>query len=458
VAKELGYVYVDTGAMYRTLAWYCLKNQIDTRDNKAVAAACNAWKHTLRCVDNEVRLLVDGYVPLKEIRTAAIGAVSSYIATIPAVREWMKRTQRQCIQFGNLVMEGRDIGTNVFPETDFKFYLDAPLEERKRRRASDGIQENLVTRDQRDRQRAIAPLMIPLGARVINNSHMTVEETSRLIITDIQQKLSIMTAGIPSAPTRTHSPKGKTKKSMNPPTIKTRRSLDFQSPELFGTPSEVVIEPVHKAIGYFDHEKQVIQHPLFQRLRFIYQSDVMSLVWPGATHSRFLHSIGTMHVASRIFKTIVRGQLTELIKYGHKGISSEQRAAIQYFHACVRLAALLHGTGHAPFSHQFESAHTPQKIFRDPKTFKSLWVGVDWKAYYEKKAPSVLDHEHYSIRCAAKILEDNNISEIIFKQDIIGIMEKTAPIPSNLFAIMPWPYRISLNQDCSKLLLKLAKN
>ena len=88
----------------------------------------------------------------------------------------MKKAQRECIKFGSLVMEGRDIGTNVFPETDFKYYLDAKLEERSRRRAADGIRENLAARDQRDSQRAVAPLMIPLGAKVINNSQMTSEQ------------------------------------------------------------------------------------------------------------------------------------------------------------------------------------------------------------------------------------------------------------------------------------------
>jgi cytidylate kinase len=102
----------------------------------------------------------------------------------------MVKRQRECLEFGNLVMEGRDIGTNVFPETDFKFYLDATLDERSRRRAADGVQENLAARDQRDSQRAVAPLMIPLGAKVINNSNMKAEETSALILKEIQARLA----------------------------------------------------------------------------------------------------------------------------------------------------------------------------------------------------------------------------------------------------------------------------
>jgi len=191
VARALGFVYVDTGSMYRTLAWYCLKHRIDVHDAKAVAAACRKWKTSLVCVDGRVRLLVGGYYPEKEIRTAETSAAVPQVAAVPNVRKWMVKRQRECMQFGNLVMEGRDIGTNVFPETDFKFYLDAKLEERSRRRAADGVQENLAARDQRDSQRAVAPLMIPLGAKIINNSNLTSEQTSGLILAEIRKRLAV---------------------------------------------------------------------------------------------------------------------------------------------------------------------------------------------------------------------------------------------------------------------------
>jgi cytidylate kinase len=190
VAKALGYVYVDTGAMYRTFAWYCLQNKIDAHETKAAAAALRKWKTSLECKEGHVHLLVDGYYPEKEIRTAEVSAATSLVAAVPKVREWMKTKQRECIQFGNLVMEGRDIGTNVFPETDYKFYLDAHLEERTKRRAAEGVNENLAARDQRDSQRAAAPLMIALGAKVINNSTMTSAETSGIIIENIKARLA----------------------------------------------------------------------------------------------------------------------------------------------------------------------------------------------------------------------------------------------------------------------------
>jgi cytidylate kinase len=190
LAKALNFMHVDTGAMYRTLAWYCLTHRIDVQDAKGVATACRRWKTSLKCTDNDAFLVVDGYYPAKEVRTAEVSAAVPHVAAVPKVREWMKKTQRDCIKFGSLVMEGRDIGTNVFPETDFKYFLDAKLEERSRRRAADGIQENLAARDQRDSQRAAAPLMIALGAKVINNSHMTADQTSGTILADIKKRLA----------------------------------------------------------------------------------------------------------------------------------------------------------------------------------------------------------------------------------------------------------------------------
>jgi cytidylate kinase len=190
IARKLGFAYVDTGAMYRTLAWHCLVNRIPVDDEKAVSKACRVWKTKLECIDGSVRLVVDGYYPVKEIRTVETSAAVPQVAAAPKVREWMKKKQRECLRFGSLVMEGRDIGSNVFPETDFKFYLDASLRERAERRAAEGLVEDLAARDQRDSQREAAPLMIPLGALVVNSSGRSAEETSALLITEIRRRLA----------------------------------------------------------------------------------------------------------------------------------------------------------------------------------------------------------------------------------------------------------------------------
>jgi cytidylate kinase len=190
IARELGFIHVDTGAMYRTLAWYCLKNGIDVHDSNAVSALCQGWNATLDCVDQHIRLLVDGYWPTREIRSAAVSEATPRVAAAPKVREWMKATQRKCLEFGNLVMEGRDIGAHVFPDARFKFYLDASLTERAKRRAAEGSNENIAARDEHDTRRTAAPLKIAKDAIVIDNSHLTAEQTSAQILEHVKKDLA----------------------------------------------------------------------------------------------------------------------------------------------------------------------------------------------------------------------------------------------------------------------------
>lgn len=188
VARALGFIHVDTGAMYRTLAWYCLKMGVDARDSQAVADLCYRWKATLDLMDNHIRLLVDGHYPAREIRTAQVSEATPLVAASPKVRQWMKETQRRCLQFGSLVMEGRDIGAHVFPEAQFKFYLDATLTERARRRAAEGSREDIEARDEHDTRRTAAPLKIAPDAVVINNSHLTVDQTTALILEHVKKE------------------------------------------------------------------------------------------------------------------------------------------------------------------------------------------------------------------------------------------------------------------------------
>lgn len=188
LAQMLGLLTVDTGAMYRTLAWHCLRMKVDVTDDKKVAALCRKWKTSLVVADGHVRLLVDGYYPEKEIRTSEASAAVAHVAQIRAVRDWMKAKQRECIQFGSLVMEGRDIGSNIFPETDYKFFLDASPEVRKTRRERDGVKEDVHARDKRDSQRAHSPLMPSLGAMIIDNSHQAVQETCDIMLEEINRR------------------------------------------------------------------------------------------------------------------------------------------------------------------------------------------------------------------------------------------------------------------------------
>ncbi len=194
VARELGFAYVNTGAMYRTLAWHCLQIGADVRDPRAVAGACRRWRTRLHLLENdpsEIVLLLDGYHPTRELVTRRVTSAASDVALVPAVRQWMRRTQRECLRFGNLVMEGRDIGTAVFPETAFKFWLDATADERARRRKSQGREDDLSRRDRQDSQRASAPLMMGLGAVRIDTTGRPVADIVREIAEGVRHALPL---------------------------------------------------------------------------------------------------------------------------------------------------------------------------------------------------------------------------------------------------------------------------
>ena len=189
IAAALGYAYVDTGAMYRTLAWHALQQSVDVTNAAAVAALCADWPAALVNREGSIWLEVDGCFPEAEIRTEETSAAVSHVASVPFVRDWMKERQRSCVQFGNLVMEGRDIGSNIFPETPHKFYMDAAAAVRQARRDADGVQDNLAARDQRDSTRAASPLKVAEGAAIINNAGETPEQTSARIMDLVKEPL-----------------------------------------------------------------------------------------------------------------------------------------------------------------------------------------------------------------------------------------------------------------------------
>jgi len=202
---------------------------------------------------------------------------------------------------------------------------------------------------------------------------------------------------------------------------------------LFGTPSGLIMDPVHGGIPFFDHEAKVIRHPLFQRLRHILQNDMLFMVFPGATHNRFQHSIGTMHIAGNYFKNIVKSYLIDSIPKRKDRIKRKQNEAIQYFYFCVRLAALLHDVGHAPFSHQFENCEAIKNIIADER-FLKIWEGEQIDDYYEKN-PNRIDHSNFSVRCAHQIFKDISFGKKFDIQpiDVLRIMETTDRSPSERF-------------------------
>lgn len=197
VAEELGYVYVDSGALYRGMTWKALREGVDVRDAERVVTlmATTQWDFFLdRLV---VRFTIDGDDPWNELRSAPVREAVADVAAIPAVRAFLSDHLRRMVRFGPLVMEGRDIGSAVFPETPYKYYLDAAPEERAKRRHreladSEGyadvneVLDSLRRRDHKDSTRPTAPLQIALGARVINTTELTVEEVVGRIVSELR--------------------------------------------------------------------------------------------------------------------------------------------------------------------------------------------------------------------------------------------------------------------------------
>ncbi len=146
----------------------------------------------------------------------------------------------------------------------------------------------------------------------------------------------------------------------------------FNNIDIFGNPSHMVMDPVHGGIEFFRHERSIIDHYNFQRLRNIKQNDILHLVFPGANHSRFEHSIGAMHVAGRLFQSMLRNYFTENQLEEAFVLSDLKINSIQYCYACLRAASLLHDTGHFPFSHQFETSEFGNSILHDKGIIKSF--------------------------------------------------------------------------------------
>lgn len=197
-AERVGFIYVDSGSLYRGVTWKCVKEGIDVRDAQAVTNLLIRMNMELVLRGNAVGYLIDGEDPGQEIRSEPVREKVADIAAQQAVRVYIVEKLRMMTQFGNLVMEGRDIGTVVFPDTPFKYYLDADPEERARRRAAEiqqqegrgdvkAVLHSLRRRDQKDASRATAPLQIALGAKIINSTGMTVDEVVDTIVSDLKK-------------------------------------------------------------------------------------------------------------------------------------------------------------------------------------------------------------------------------------------------------------------------------
>ncbi|MDR9424983.1 MAG: phosphohydrolase [Marinobacter sp.] len=203
--------------------------------------------------------------------------------------------------------------------------------------------------------------------------------------------------------------------------------------DLLGAYDKLIMDPVHGGIPLYRHEIQVIDHPLFQRLRNICQNDILSLVFPGATHSRFLHSIGVMHVGTRMFRSMIDAYLRERQLSERTDLGLSQLDAIDYLAKTIRLACLLHDSGHSSFSHQFTQARRIRDLMSRPERFRDLWEGADYHDYFREE-PAELEHEHYSVRVAHDVLAAVDLESAgLNAVDVIGIMETTEVQPSDAF-------------------------
>lgn len=199
VAQALDFVYVDSGALYRAVTWKAVHEGVDVNDTPRVLNQMETTVWDFNLHEHALAYTLDGEDPGQQIRSEPVRERVSVVAAIPEVRHFVVEQLRKCTRFGSLVMEGRDIGTVVFPDTPFKFYLDADPTERARRRhreivdlEGDGQVEDVLAslqrRDHLDSHRETAPLQIPLGATVINSTQMPVDEVVAFIVAQVRQK------------------------------------------------------------------------------------------------------------------------------------------------------------------------------------------------------------------------------------------------------------------------------
>ena len=187
VAKKLNYVYVDTGAMFRTMAYYFLTNGIDTTDENAVNEKCQAIDITIQYENGEQHIFLNGADVSKEIRKEEVGKNASVVAKYPKVREKLLELQRNLAAANDVIMDGRDIGTAVLPNADLKIYLTASSRTRAMRRYKelvekgeqcdvDAIEADIKDRDYRDMHREVSPLCQAEDAILVDSSDMSIEQ------------------------------------------------------------------------------------------------------------------------------------------------------------------------------------------------------------------------------------------------------------------------------------------
>ena len=191
-AEKLGYAYIDTGAMYRAVAWKTLQQKKEVTDELIVEVVKDI-KVRLQYADGATKVFVDDYEVTGEIRTPEINAIVSQVAALGPVREKMVAQQREMAENDSVLMDGRDIATNVLPNADVKIFLTASIEERARRRFKEmqekgfsvefeKLKADIAARDKADSEREISPLVQAEDAELLDTSDMSIDEVVQAIL------------------------------------------------------------------------------------------------------------------------------------------------------------------------------------------------------------------------------------------------------------------------------------
>ena len=200
VGQRLGFLHVDSGALYRIMTWQCLENGVDTSSPEAVAAFAQNVDIECRAEDGRVAYYVRGEAPGDRIRTPEINAHASPVATVKEVRDRITQLLRDMTRFGDLVVEGRDITTAVFPDSPARFYLTASAEARAMRRqkeevekgianqSAEAVKASLLARDAIDSTRKYAPLKKADGALEIDSSDLTLEQVVDTVLSALPEE------------------------------------------------------------------------------------------------------------------------------------------------------------------------------------------------------------------------------------------------------------------------------
>jgi CMP/dCMP kinase len=187
LGRRLGFIYVNSGAFYRAITWYILEKGIRTEDVDRIAEALGSATITSCLKNGESHIVIDNVDPADHLRDDRVNESVSRVSRLPVVREIVAQKLHEHGRIDDLVVEGRDIGSVVFPGTPHKFYVDASPEVRLQRRAAQGERDEIALRDHADFSRPVSPLVIAEDAHVIDTSHLTVEKGVHEILARLQE-------------------------------------------------------------------------------------------------------------------------------------------------------------------------------------------------------------------------------------------------------------------------------